>query len=180
MRAQATSPTWRWLSDTGHGPAQLLVDLGNYQIAVPVLAACALIVAARHRTLRPLLAALAAVVLLLVTVTSAKILIGRAGPGLTSVGAGGLGAFPSGHTTTAAVCFGAAAALLLPDLPAGARRVVVAVVAGVWLLVGVALVWCDYHWFTDIVAGWALAGIIVPGAVRLSRCSMPRWARGRG
>lgn len=180
VRSEATSATWRWLSGSGHAPAQLLVELGNYQMAVPVLAACALIVAARHGTLRPLLAALAAVVLLLVTVTSAKILIGRAGPGLTSVGAGGLGVFPSGHTTTAAVCFGAAAALLLPDLPPRARRVAVAAVAGVCLLVGVALVWCDYHWSTDVVAGWVLAGIIVPAAVRLSRCSIPRWARGRG
>jgi membrane-associated phospholipid phosphatase len=179
VRSGATSAGWHWLTDSWHAPAQLLVDLGNYQVAVPVLMASALIVGARHRTLRPLLAALAAVVLLLVTVTAGKILIGRTGPGLVSLGAGGLGVFPSGHTTTAAVCFGAAVALLLPDLRARARRAAVAAAAGVCLLVGVALVWCDYHWFTDVVAGWALAGLVVPGAVRLSRCSLPRRARGR-
>jgi membrane-associated phospholipid phosphatase len=22
-------------------------------------------------------------------------------------------------------------------------------------------VWCDYHWFTDVVAGWALSGLLI-------------------
>jgi membrane-associated phospholipid phosphatase len=186
VQAQATSPTWRWLSDRRFSPAQLIVDLGNYQVAVPVLAVCALIAAARQRTLRPLLAAVAAVVLLLTTVTAGKILIGRTGPGVTTLGAGGLGVFPSGHTTTATVCLGLAVALLLPSrpappgLPARAGRAAVTAVAGVCLLVGAALVWCDYHWFTDVVAGWALAGLIVQAAVMLSRLPLPRRVRGRG
>ena len=100
VQARATAPAWRWLSDSWHAPAKLLVDLGSYQVAVPVLAACALIAAARRRTLRPLLTAVAGVVLLLVTVTAAKIAIGRPGPGLTTLGSFGLGVFPSGHTTT--------------------------------------------------------------------------------
>jgi membrane-associated phospholipid phosphatase len=186
VQARATSPTWRWLSDRGYSPAQLIVDLGNYQIAVPVLAACALFATARRRTLRPLLAAVAGVVLLLTTVTAGKILIGRTGPGLTTLGAGGLGVFPSGHATTATVCLGLAVALLFParpappGLPARAGRVAVAAVAGVCLLVGAALVWCDYHWFTDVVAGWALAGLIIQAAVMLSRLPLPRRARGPG
>jgi membrane-associated phospholipid phosphatase len=122
VEARATSGTWRWTSVGWHAPAQLFADLGNYQEAVPVLAACALIVAARHRTLRPLLAAAAAVVLLLATVVPAKILIARTGPGLATLGSGGLGVFPSGHTTTATVCYGGAVLLLLPDLPSRVRR----------------------------------------------------------
>lgn len=180
VQAQATSPTWRWLSDRWYSPAQLIVDLGNFRIAVPVLAACALFAAARRRTPRPLLAAAAGLVLLLTTVTAGKILIGRTGPGLTTLGAGGLGVFPSGHTTTATVCLGLAVALLLPGLRARAGRVGVAAVAGVCLLVGVALVWCDDHWFTDVVAGWALAGLIIQAAVMLSRLPLPRRVRGRG
>jgi undecaprenyl-diphosphatase len=180
VQAQATSPAWRWLSDRWYSPAQLLVDLGNYQVAVPVLAACALFAAARERTLRPLLAAVAGVVLLLTTVTAGKKLIDRTGPGLTTLGAGGLGVFPSGHTTTATVCLGLAVALLLPGLPARAGRVAVAAVAVACLLVGAALVWCDYHWFTDVLAGWALAGLIIQAAVMLSRLPLPRRARGRG
>jgi membrane-associated phospholipid phosphatase len=180
VQAQATSPAWRWLSDRWYSPAQLIVDCGNYQVAVPVLAVCALFATSRSRTLRPLLAAVAAVVLLLTTVTAGKKLIDRTGPGLTTLGAGGLGVFPSGHTTTAAVCLGLAVALLLPGLPPGVRRVAVAAVAGACLLVGAALVWCDDHWFTDVVAGWALAGLIIQAAVMLSRLPLPRRARGRG
>lgn len=180
VQAQATSPTWRWLSDRWYSPAQLLVDLGNYQVAVPVLAVCALFAAARERTLRPLLAAVAGVVLLLTTVTAGKKLIDKTGPGLTTLGAGGLGVFPSGHSTTATVCLGLAVALLLPGLPARAGRVAVAAVAVACLLVGAALVWCDDHWFTDVLAGWALAGLIIQAAVMLSRLALPRWARGRG
>jgi membrane-associated phospholipid phosphatase len=186
VQAQATSPAWRWVSDRWYSPAQLIVDLGNYQIAVPVLAACALFATARRRTLRPLAAAVAAVALLLTTVTAGKILIGRTGPGLTTLGAGGLGVFPSGHTTTATVCLGLAVALLFrsgpasPFLSASAGRVAVAAVAGVCLLVGASLVWCDYHWSTDVVAGWALAGLIIQAALMLSRLPLPRRALGRG
>ena len=28
-------------------------------------------------------------------------------------------------------------------------------------VVGLALIWCNYHWFTDVVAGWALGAIII-------------------
>ena len=187
VQARATAPAWRWLSDSWHAPAQLLVDLGNYQVAVPVLAACALIAAARRRTPRPLLAAVAGVVLLLVTVTAAKIAIGRTGPGLTTLGSGGLGVFPSGHTTTATVCLGLAVLLLVPYRRARPWRAAVAAVAVLCLLVGAALVWRDYHWGTDVLAGWALAVLIIQAALLLSRLprhpprwSMPRWARGRG
>ena len=196
VQARATAPAWRWLADSWHAPAQLLVDLGNYQVAVPVLAACALIAAARRRTLRPLLAAFAGVVVLLVTVTAAKIAIGRTGPGLTTLGSGGLGVFPSGHTTTATVCLGLAVLLLIPSAPAPSShtahpsrpaRAAVAAVAVICVLVGAALVWCDYHWFTDVLAGWALAVLIIQAALLLSRLpwrpppwSMPRWGRGRG
>jgi len=180
VQARATAPAWRWLSDSWHAPAQLLVGLGSYQVAVPVLAACALVAAARRRTLRPLLAALVGVVLLLVTVTAAKIAVGRTGPGLTTLGSGGLGVFPSGHTTTAAVCLVLAVLLLFPDGLARAKRAAVAAVAVVCLLVGAALVWCDYHWFTDVVAGWALAVLIIQAALLLNRQGSPRWGRGRG
>jgi membrane-associated phospholipid phosphatase len=187
VQARATAPAWRWLSDSWHAPAQLLVGLGSYQVAVPVLAACALVAAARRRTLRPLLAALAGVVLLLVAVTAAKIAVGRTGPGLTTLGSGGLGVFPSGHTTTATVCLGLAVLLSFRSRQARrarAERAAVAAVAVVCLLVGAALVWCDYHWFTDVVAGWALAVLIIQAALLPTRPARPwsttRWGRGRG
>ena len=169
VQAQAASDTWRWVGDSWHAPARLLVELGNNQVAVPVLALCALIAAARHRSLRPLLAAAAGVVLLLVTVIPAKILIGRPGPGQPAVLEGHMGVFPSGHTTTAGVCFALGVLLLAPDLSLRARRTAVAGMTVLCFLVGLALVWCDFHWFTDVVAGWALAALIVMAALRLAR-----------
>ena len=169
VQAQADSATWAWVGDSWHAPARLLAELGNSQIAVPVLALSALFVALRHRSLRPLLAAAAGVALLLVTVIPAKILIARPGPGQPPVVPGHRGVFPSGHTTTAGVCFALAVLLLAPDLPARTRRAAVAVMAALCFLIGGALVWCDFHWFTDVVAGWALTALIVMAALRLAR-----------
>jgi membrane-associated phospholipid phosphatase len=176
VQAQANSARFRWLEGYRYAPVYLLVDLGNNQVAVPVLGLSALIAAIRDRSVRPLLAAVVGVVLLLGTVIPAKILIGRAGPGLPPVAHGALGVFPSGHSATSSVCVGLAAVLLARGLPAWARRAVLAIMATVCFLVGAALIWGDYHWFTDVVAGWALAALIVMAALRVT--GLRRNARG--
>jgi membrane-associated phospholipid phosphatase len=188
VQAQAKSATWHWVGVGSHAPAQLLVQLGNNQVAVPVLVLCALIVAIWHRSERPLAAAVIGVALLLATVIPAKILIARAGPGLPAVTPGAMGVFPSGHATTSSVCLGLGVLLLAPDLPSRARRAAVTVMAALCFLVGAALIWCDDHWFTDVVAGWALAALIVMAALRITglsgnsrsqRSAVARWASGR-
>ncbi len=108
---------WRWLADSPHAPAQLITDLGRATVAVPVLAVVAAVLAVRGHTPRPLLVAAAGVALLLVTVIPAKVIIARPGPGNGAVAAGSLGYFPSGHTSTACVCYSIAVFLLV----AGAR-----------------------------------------------------------
>ena len=35
--------------------------------------------------------------------------------------------------------------------------------------VGAALVWCDYHWFTDVVAGWALSALLIELTLGINR-----------
>jgi membrane-associated phospholipid phosphatase len=171
VHAQATSAAWRWLASGRFAPAQIVTDLGSVKIAGVVLAVCAIAVAVRHRSLRPLLVAAAGGALLAATDIPAKILIGRPGPGFTSLPPGAWGEFPSGHASTAGVCYGLAALLLtagpqafsgrgrLPGLPQ--RRAAAAVTVAICFLVGAALVWCDYHWLTDVVAGWTLAALIV-------------------
>ena len=171
VHAQATSAAWRWLASGRFAPAQLVTDLGSVKIAGPVLAACAIAVAVRHRSVRPLLVAAAGGVLLAATDIPAKILIGRPGPGYTSLAPGAWGDFPSGHASTSGVCYGLAALLLTAGPQAlpwrgrlsgtAPRRAAVAVTVAICFLVGVALVWCDYHWLTDVVAGWTLAALIV-------------------
>jgi membrane-associated phospholipid phosphatase len=166
--AQANSATWHWVGGAAHAPAQLLVQIGNNQVAVPVLMLCALIAAVWHRSVRALVAAVIAIALLLGTVIPAKILIARAGPGLRGVAPGAMGVFPSGHTTTSSVCLGLGVLLLAPGLRGRARRAAMAVMAALCFLVGAALIWCDDHWFTDVVAGWALAALIVMASLRIT------------
>jgi membrane-associated phospholipid phosphatase len=173
VEAQANSATWHWVGHGALAPAQLLTDLGNNQVAVPVLVVCALAAALWHRSLRPLAAAAAGVVLLVGIVIPAKILTDRAGPGLPPVAFGHIGVFPSGHTTTAGVCLALAVLLLVPGLPARAGRAAVAAMFAVCFLVGAALVWCDYHWFTDVAAGWTLTALIVMASLRLAGLGHP-------
>jgi membrane-associated phospholipid phosphatase len=162
VQTLATSAGWRWLSAGRLAPAQLITDLGSAEIAGVVLAVAALAVAVRRRSLRPVLTAAAGGALLAATVIPGKILIGRPGPGFATLPPGGWGDFPSGHASTACVCYGLAVLLLTSGRRSGhLRRSALAVMAAVCFLVGVALVWCDYHWFTDVVAGWALGTLIV-------------------
>jgi membrane-associated phospholipid phosphatase len=188
VQARAHSAAWHWIGVGPHAPAQLLTQLGNNQVAVPVLMLCALMAAVRHRSVRPLVAAVIGVALLLGTVIPAKILIARAGPGLSPVAPGAMGVFPSGHSSTSSVCLGLGVLLLAPDLASPARRAAVAVMTALCLLVGAALIWCNDHWFTDVVAGWALAALIVMASLRIAglggnsrseRSAVSRWASGR-
>lgn len=169
VQALATSANWGWLMV----PAHLIVNLGNRYLAIPVLALVALVMAVRHRALMPVLVAAAATVLLVATVIPMKLLIGRPSPGYAAVTPDGFGAFPSGHTTTACVCYTVTVLLLLPDLSARRRRLAFAGLAVIWIAVPVALIWSDYHWFTDVVAGWALTAIIVPLAFKLPDAIAP-------
>ena len=171
--ARADSPAWRWLSDTPHSLAPLLTDLGMNTVAVPVLAAVAVALAVRRRTLRPVLIAATGVVLLLGAVLPAKVIIGRPGPGLPAVLPGQLGVFPSGHTSTACICFSLAVLMLVAGQPARTRYLALAGLAVLWLGVGVALVWCDYHWFTDVVAGWALSALVIQLTFWVNRAGRP-------
>lgn len=167
VQGWAHAAAWRWLADSPHAPAQLITDLGRETVAVPVLAVAAAVLAIRGHTLRPLLVAATGVVLLLVTVIPAKIIIGRPGPGTTTLAAGSWGYFPSGHTSTACVCYSIAVLLLIAGRPSWVRRAALAGLAAVWLLAGAALVWCDYHWASDVLAGWALSALIVWLALRV-------------
>ncbi len=169
--ARADSATWRWVGDRWYSPARLLVELGNNQAAMPVLAVCAAVAARWRRSLRPLIAAVIGVVLLLGTVIPAKILIGRPGPGMPPVAHGAMGVFPSGHASTSSVCLGLAALLVTAGLPAPARRAVLAATAALCFLIGAALIWCAFHWFTDVVAGWALSALVIMAALRLTGLS---------
>ncbi|CAM5390120.1 phosphatase PAP2 family protein [Streptomyces atroolivaceus] len=140
----------------GRGPApltELFADLGNMQVAVPVLA-CAVLVAWFRRARRAALYAVLTMAAVPALVVPLKLWTDRQGP-LTEA----TGYYPSGHTTTAMVAYGAAALLLSPHL----KRSWVTLVAAVLLTAAtsVGLVLRGYHWPLDVVAAWCVGGVLL-------------------
>ncbi|WP_235192904.1 phosphatase PAP2 family protein, partial [Streptomyces viridochromogenes] len=145
--------------------SELLADLGNVQVAVPVLAAVLLHVAWRARRIgrdRWWLPATAAAVLMALVpalVVPLKELTDRPG---TPVMPPATGYFPSGHTATATVAYGSATLLLLPWLrTAYARRELLIACLVVNAAVGFGLIRRGYHWPLDVVASWCLGGMLL-------------------
>ncbi|MFF4653731.1 phosphatase PAP2 family protein [Streptomyces sp. NPDC001380] len=154
--------------------AQLLSDLGGAGFAVPVLLGCAAVAAWRSRRSRtprwwaPLAAAGLTAPLIPLLVVPAKAYFARPGPDGTPLLPGQWGWYPSGHTATSAIAYGAGALLLARVLTRVTART--AVRAAAVLLsagVGVGLLWCDYHWFLDVLASWCLAGVVLWCLARL-------------
>jgi membrane-associated phospholipid phosphatase len=159
-------------------PVTLLIcDLGNWQVAGGVLLVVSAALTAtgwrshgtrsasewRSWPLRPLIVAVAAVAPAMAIVLPLKALIRRPGP-FTPPGAFTHGFFPSGHTVTALVCYGCAAYLVGTGLPALSNAPRLALRWGTGVLVagiGLCLVWCDYHWISDVLAGAALGGLVL-------------------
>ncbi|MET7985917.1 MULTISPECIES: phosphatase PAP2 family protein [unclassified Streptomyces] len=162
--------------------SELLADLGSVQVAVPVLVLALSCVALRNRAtgldrwwLPP---AAAAVLMALVpaVIVPLKELIARPGPPVMGPGTG---FYPSGHTATAAVAYGAAALLLLPLLrTAGARGALLCVCAALNACVAFGLVRRGYHWPLDVVASWCLCAVLLCSLrLFLSRSTDRRSAR---
>lgn len=154
---------------------EILSDLGNVEVAVPVLAAALLYAAWRARRdgtprwwLAPGAAAVASA-LVPVLVIPLKILTDR--PGTPAVPPA-TGYFPSGHTTTAALAYGCAALVLLPHWPR-ARRLLLGLAAALTLAVSYGLVRRGYHWALDVTAGWCLSAVLLGGCAVAVRVFSP-------
>src|SRR3954451_11047244 len=177
-------------SAAGVTAARLLSDALQPAVDAIVLLAGAGLLAHRERRLRPF--ALAAVVVGSVSagVLAVKYAVDRPLPHSHRQGALG---FPSGHTAATASFLGVLAVLLSARRPAVRRRLLV-LVAGLTVLVALAVVYAGYHWLTDTLASIALS-VAVLGTLALerlratweeiparrrrsgSRRTAPRWAR---
>ncbi|MGI5378563.1 phosphatase PAP2 family protein [Streptomyces sp. CA-251387] len=145
--------------------SELLSDLGNVQVAVPVLAVVLIHTAWRSRrtgTDRWWLPATAAAVLMALVpalIVPLKELTDR--PGTPAVPPA-TGYFPSGHTATAAIAYGSAALVLLPWLRTARARLALVLTYGVLVLgVSFGLVRRGYHWPLDVVASWCLCTVLL-------------------
>ncbi|MFD8689702.1 phosphatase PAP2 family protein [Streptomyces sp. NPDC059651] len=153
----------------GHGPQWLtecLADLGNMQVALPVLG-CAVVLTLLRGERRAPLATVLAMVAVPLLVVPLKDWIARPGP-LTDA----TGYYPSGHAATAAVAYGAAALLLAPHV----RRSWMMPVAAVLMTVatGIGLVLRGYHWPLDVLGSWCLCGVMLVALWLVSRRSRRR------
>ncbi|USQ83785.1 phosphatase PAP2 family protein [Streptomyces phaeoluteigriseus] len=145
--------------------AELMADLGNVQVAVPVLVLVAGYTARRARSAGvprwwlPSVAGLALIVMVPLIVVPLKEWTDR--PGTPAVPPA-TGYYPSGHTATAAVAYGAAVLVLLPWLVSPpARRTAVATALVLVAAVSFGLVRRGYHWPLDVVASWCLGAMLL-------------------
>nr|WBO80649.1 phosphatase PAP2 family protein [Streptomyces sp. SBE_14.2] len=162
--------------------SELLSDLGDIPVAVPVLALAALYAALRARRTGtdrwwwPPTAALLLMALVPALVVPLKALTDR--PGTPAVPPA-TGYFPSGHTATAVIAYGATALLLIPWLrSAAARRALVTVCAALVPGVSYGLVRRGYHWPLDVVASWCLGAVLLTSYVLLVSRSSRRTSAG--
>ncbi|MGW2182934.1 phosphatase PAP2 family protein [Streptomyces sp. NPDC001732] len=142
----------------GHGPLRLtefLADLGNMQVALPVLGLAIVRSLGRGERRAPLCAALAmaAVPLLVVPL---KDWVARPGP-LTEA----TGYYPSGHAATAVVAYGAAALLLAPGVRRAWSWMMPVAAALLATATGIGLVLRGYHWPLDVLGSWWLCGALL-------------------
>ncbi|MFC6061493.1 phosphatase PAP2 family protein [Streptomyces ochraceiscleroticus] len=146
--------------------AELLADLGNMAVALPVLLAAAVYAGWRGhaaglpRWWLPPLAAAVAMTLVPACVGPLQAALARPAP--PGPLAGTTGFYPSGHAATAAVAYGAAALLLLPYAAAPpARRLLLATALVLVLANGPGLVVRGYHWPVDVLGSWALSAALL-------------------
>ncbi|WP_244502644.1 phosphatase PAP2 family protein [Streptomyces oceani] len=143
----------------GSRTPQLLADLGGALAALLVLAASAGWHGSRGRGWAPEGRAAAATLAVPVLVLPLKAALARTGPDGAALG-DYAGYYPSGHAATAAVAYGGLA--LLRARPAGYALAVL-----LNLGVGAGLVLRDYHWASDVLASWLLAGLLLCGLAAL-------------
>lgn len=149
---------WWWLCD-------LPTFLGNQWVLLTPLGVLSLCTAARYRSLRPLAVPAGVCIWLLIFVPLFKDAISRSWPrsGVDLMFYPGGSEFPSGHAINAIVIWGMFLELLAATshadrwLSERARRWLTAAVTGI---AGLGMVGVDYHWLSDVFAGWLLGAAI--------------------
>jgi membrane-associated phospholipid phosphatase len=131
-------------------------------IGMPILAALAIVILAlRRKSWTPVILIAAAGAGSVLMTIAGKDIVGRVRPPhADAVPPFEFSpSFPSGHTLNAIVIAGVVCYLLiLRQRSTHARAITIVVASVVALTVGLSRVYLGAHWFTDVLAGWALGG----------------------
>ncbi len=147
---------------------RVLTHLGATDVALPL---CLLVayVLARIGDRSALLGLVGAYAATQAIVTLVKVIVERARPDSAEAlaQAGGY-AFPSGHSATAVVTYGALALIAARHLGPGARNAAIAAAVALAVLVGITRVYLGVHYPSDVLAGWLLGGLVLAVVWRLA------------
>jgi membrane-associated phospholipid phosphatase len=173
--AEEDGPVLRWLVQhrtTGWTTALEAVSSGATVTAVVlVTAGVAAAAAVARRSWRPIVTLVLAAGSAVVTSSLIKALVGRSRPATSlMLGAPETGfGFPSGHTLITSAFVGAAALVVWRTWVRPAVRASAVLLAGaVAVVMGASRLYLGDHWFTDVLAAYALAGAVVAGVAWLT------------
>jgi undecaprenyl-diphosphatase len=153
--------TWAWnhTSSVSTHVLETVTQLGNIYTVIGLAVVLAVVETRRERNVW-VVAFLVAVIggedLLATTV---KQLTDRARPTLNPAAAALGPAFPSGHSTTAAAFYAAAALLLCRQRDRRTRSMLAGLATGIAVAVATTRVLLDLHWLTDVVGGLLLGWV---------------------
>lgn len=142
----------------------LLDRVGQRAVCLPILALVVAWVALRHRKARPVLVALVGVLAVNVVVWILKLWLGRGQPASNRPGFFIEGqAYPSGHAANIVVVYGLAVYLIAHYTLASrrTRHVLIGIVAGLMVLMTTVSVLLRWHWLTDLIGGYLVAGALL-------------------
>lgn len=151
--------------------ATVVTVLGNARYVFPVLLVLCAALAWRRRSWELLITAAVAAAIVAVAVLTLKAGVHRPGPDPLQQPAHG-GAWPSGHTLTAAVALSVVLQLAPATTPDRARYRWWAAYA-VTAAVAAAMVYRNYHWVSDVVASLLLSDVLLTLSWASARALQP-------
>ena len=154
--------------DAVRGAMRVLTHLGATDVALPLVLLVAILLYRAGD--RPALVALCgAYAATQAIVTLVKVIVERARPDSAEAlsHAGGY-AFPSGHSATAVVVYGALALIAARHGGARVRATAIAAAVALAVLVGITRVYLGVHFPSDVLAGWLLGAAVLAVVWRLA------------
>jgi len=133
-----------------------ITELGRLEIVVVLALALVAFEVIRWRDRWSFLFLLTVLVGMEAIMLGVKDLVGRVRPVLDPAAASLGPSFPSGHSSTSAAFYAAAALIVGRHLPLQARQVVAATSVAVAVAVAASRVLLDLHWLSDVIGGLSL------------------------